>query len=77
MSAPDRTASGGFDIGPRNIGALEHQRLAEIASGCISKPVPEIDLRGAPALPQRSKAPGAMRVVSGGAPAVLMSISAR
>jgi hypothetical protein len=77
MSAPDRTASGGFDIGPRNIGALEHQRLAEIASGCISKPVPEIDLRGAPALPQRSKAPSAMRVVSGGAPAILMSISAR
>jgi hypothetical protein len=50
MSAPDRTASGGFDIGPRNIGTLEHQRLAEIAGGCISKPVPEIELRRAPAL---------------------------
>ena len=70
MSAPDRTASGGFDIGPRNIGALEHRRLAEIAGGCTSKPVPEIELRRAPALPQRSKAPSAMRVVSGGAPAI-------
>ena len=50
MSAPDRRASGGFDIGPRNIGVLEHQRRAEIAGGCISKPVPEIELRRAPAL---------------------------
>jgi hypothetical protein len=40
MSAPDRTASGGFDIAPRNIGALEHRRLAEIAGGCIKQTGP-------------------------------------
>src|SRR6202048_4112663 len=43
-------ASGGLDIGLRKVGALEHQRLAQMAGAGIGKTVPEIEPRRMAAL---------------------------
>ena len=50
MSTSARTASGGFDVGLRKIGALEHQGLPQMTGAGIGKTVPEIEPRWMPAL---------------------------